>query len=214
MDGPDCDCDDSLNAQKKEGRKQGTMEEGERGQHGRSLLLRKFGMDHRNRPRSSRRKKGNLSLAAGRNRTELLLQCFVGSLSEGAEQGARSKEQGREGEGGRTQSKFDHDMQMTASLPFRPSFVPCCAELSPLRASVPSFPFTTGLRQKGRTRERTNERTARFMARKIGSYQSWRSWPHGARGVHLSRSAVTSVGEIISGYAAKVPLLYWSPCGI
>ena len=58
------------------------------------FLPRKFGMDHRNRPRAEKRQSisGSSSEQDGRNRTELL-QCFVGSLSEGA----GKREEGRRG---------------------------------------------------------------------------------------------------------------------
>ena len=119
-----CD-DDSLNAQKKEGRGGSSSTAAEV-----CFLPRKFGMDHRNRPRAEKRQSISGS-SSEQNETELL-QCFVGSLSEGAGKTKR--------EAGRTQSKFDHDMQMTAaaSIPFRSplrsrSGSPSLSPLSPLR---------------------------------------------------------------------------------
>ena len=144
-----CD-DDSLNAQKKGGGSTAAEV---------CFLPRKFGMDHRNRPRAEKRQSISGS-SSEQNETELL-QCFVGSLSEGA--GKR--------EGGahaiKVRSRYADDCCCFHSVPFFPA-----ATQKQLTLPLSSFPFTTGLRQKGRTGERTNgERTVRFMARKIG-YQS------------------------------------------
>ena len=124
------------------------------------FLPRKFGMDHRNRPRAEKRQSisGSSSEQAQRNRTELL-QCFVGSLSEGA-----GKREGREGGAHaiKVRSRYADDCCCFHS-------VPCCdAEAAhPLSLLFPLYDWTE---TKG-TNRRTNGRTARFMARKIG-YQS------------------------------------------
>ena len=112
------------------------------------FLPRKFGMDHRNRPRAEKRQSISGSSSSEQNETELL-QCFVGSLSEGAGSKALKREGGAHAI--KVRSRYADDCCCFHSVPFFPA-----ATQKRLTPSLSSFPFTTGLRQKGRTGERTD----------------------------------------------------------
>ena len=113
-------------------RKGGRSDGRERGQqHGSRSLLPSPKVWHGSQKSTSRRKKAIYlwqQQRAERNRTAAVFCWFIVG---------RSKEEGR-GKAGRTQSKFDHDMQMTAaaSIPFFPAATQkrlTPSPLSPLR---------------------------------------------------------------------------------
>ena len=141
----ECD-DDSLNAQKKEGGSTAAEV---------CFLPRKFGMDHRNRPRAEKRQSisGSSSEQNGRNRTAAVFCWFIVG---------RSREGGSRAHAIKVRSRYADDCCCFHS-------VPCCdAEAAhPLSLLFPLYDWTE---TKG-TNRRTNEPRARFMARKIG-YQS------------------------------------------